>query len=154
MLQVNLFQNKVLEKMAKTQVGWPICFEQIEVQRLKKQATIKHITGPHIIAVALNSIRPRCKEFDGDCHGLFVAPDFELDRVALEFPFDHFLKVRALAFQFDIRIACDGMIIDREKNIPSVKDISDAGATTVLRARHDRHLSIRKSSLGWFCSFE
>src|SRR4030095_12751056 len=117
MLQVNLFQNKVFEKMAETQVGWPICFEQIEVQWLKKQATVKHITGTDIIAVALKPIRPRCKDFDGDCHGLFVAPDIELDRIAIEFPFDHFLKVRALAFQFDIRIACDGMLIDSSKNI-------------------------------------
>ena len=112
MRQVKLFQNKVFEKMAETQIGWPICFEQIEIQWLKKQATVKHVTGTHIVAVALNPIRPWCIKLDGDRHGLFVAPDVELDRVPLEFPLDYLLKVCAFAFQFDIRIACDGMIID------------------------------------------
>src|SRR5215471_2470814 len=123
MLQVNLFQHKIFEKMTKAQVGWPICLERIQVQGLKQQASIKHIAGTNIIAMALNQIWPRREELNRDSHWLPVAPDIEFDGIASEFSLHHFLKFRAFAFKFDIGVAGDGMIVDGEKNIAGSKEI-------------------------------
>ena len=123
MLQIKLLQNEVFKKMAEAQISWPIGFEQIEIQRLKKQAAVKEITRTHIVAVSLHEVGPRrLQKLDFHGRWLLVAPDVELDRVALEFAFYYFLKIRALAIQFNVPITGNRMTIDREKNITGPKN--------------------------------
>ena len=79
------------------------------------------------------------------------------DRIAIEFSFHYFLKLRALAFQFDIRIARDWMIIDREKNITGLDNTSaDGPAVTTVLTSTPRSSSFNPRNLlcAGFCSFE
>ena len=113
MLQINLLHGEILEEMTEAQICRAISLQHVEVQRLKKQTTIKDVAWSHIIAVALNRIRPRLVQVDGDGHWLLVPQEIELDRVTFELSLDHFLELGALAFQLDVRIAGNRMAVDR-----------------------------------------
>src|SRR6266404_9776224 len=137
--------------MTEAQISLPIGFEQVEIQRLKEQAAVKHVAGTHIITVTLNQIRPcRLCQLDLHSHRLLVTPDVELNRAPFEFPLHYFLKVRGLAFQLNIPVTGDGMIVDCEKNVPGPKNV---GRWPSLDHRADEHAAVvifqsEKLSLG------
>ena len=81
---------------------------------------------------------------------MLVAQDVELDRIALKLSLDDFFKLGALTFQFDIRVAGDGMAIDSEKNVTRVKNASLMVRPRPLNSpgRRDRHLLIREIFVG------
>src|SRR5205823_8812916 len=86
---------------------------------------------------------------------LLVAPNVQSDRIAIEFSFHYFLKLRALTFQFDIRIARDWMIIDRKKDITG---LDNAGRWSGCYHRAHENATIvvfssEKPSLGWILQF-
>src|SRR5205814_4858202 len=60
MLQVNLIEHVIIKEMPDTQIAQLklMALKQVQVQRLKKQAAVKDVARPHIIAVALHKIRP------------------------------------------------------------------------------------------------
>src|SRR5260370_15536345 len=99
--------------MPESRVCWGKAIAISAFNRLKKQSAIKDVACSRIIAVALNRVRPRLVQVDGDGHWLLVPQDVELDRVTFELSLDHFLELGALAFQLDVRISGNRMAVDR-----------------------------------------
>ena len=136
MLQINLLQDKVIEEVAQSQIGWLISLDQIETQRLKKQPAVNDITRPDIIAVSLNEIGPHRTERHFHRHRLLVAPDVKLHGVAFEFSLDNFGHLDAVTFEFHIPVAGDWMIVDCQEHVPFAQDVGTRARGHDCRDEH------------------
>ena len=122
MLQIDLIQNEIFKEMPEAEIRCPVRFQHVEVQRLEKQTAVKHVTRSHIVAMALNRIRPGLVQIDCYRQGSLIPQNIELDGLALEFSFDDFFKLRALAFYFDICITGDWVAVDSKKDVALAKN--------------------------------
>ena len=80
----------------------------------------------------------------------------ELHAVALEFSLHHFRHFHALAFQFDIGITCDRVIVDGQQNVARREALRGRAG---LNHRAHQHTAIvilqtEKRRCAGFCSFE
>ena len=103
--------------MAQPQVLRLIRFEQVEGERLEKQAAVKDITRAHIVAMALHQIRRHGVELNAAAGLLFVPPDLKFHIVAFKFSLDYFRHLDVFAFQVDVSVTRDRVIVDRKQNV-------------------------------------
>ena len=108
--------------MAEPEIGRLISFDQIERERLKKQPAVNDVARPHIIGVTLHEIRPDRIQRRSSPSAVVCRARGRASPFALEFSLDHFRHLHALAFEFDIRVARNRMIIDREKHIAGLHE--------------------------------
>ena len=86
---------------------------------------------------------------------MLIAPNFELNAVALELSLHHLGHLHAFAFQLDVSVARDRVIIDREQNITGSQNFR---AWPGRNHRLDQHTAsvvfqAEKFPLGWVLQF-
>ena len=98
--------------MAKAKVARLISFEQIETERLEEKSAINYVARPDIVPVTLHQIRWDVVELNAATGRLFVAPNLKFYIVALKLSLDHFRHFDVVAFEIDVAVARDWVIVD------------------------------------------
>src|SRR5205807_4683484 len=88
--EIKLVDHIEIKEVAQPQVLRLIRFQQVEVERLEKQAAVNDITRAHIVAMALHEIRRHGVELNAAAGLLFVPPDLKSHIVAFKFSLDYF----------------------------------------------------------------